>query len=609
MNKFSQTLEKKYTLLIGLIAYILILTAVCWYKYFVFGYNALDLAIYNNVFFNAINNNGWWSSIQGHHYFADHFEPWLYFFLPLYWLWPSPLNLLLWQSTILACISIPIYLIAKHIFNQKLAIAVALVWLINPLAWNINLHEWHLLPLAIPLLLGAYYFYLQNQFKYYLIFLALALLVREDVAIAVGGFFLLGLIEKKSLRWWLTPLLLSTTYFLLSNIIIGYFQAGGSRFSVYYEWLLSAKVTDLIWHIYSFGNVEMILGLLIAFLFLPLLASRYLFLAVGVFLQFVLGEPGGSNIIIDTHYSSLFLPALIISSLWGLKNIQSKNSTLSKWLYFDTSLTKLITGVCLVYLLLFLGPGWGIIKNIYQPSNDHWPNRLLHDIPPGATVAAGYKYLPKLAGREKLYSLHYIFTGHQQFSSEVYKYEQPDFIVMDPDDMIYYALQFPKSKSYHQYYPEGYDNLKKLLANYELKYFHPQLLFWQKNQTPTTLEYVATFSPINREPQELDKFILTSEIKNDLLAISWQINSTTSDDYFLLANYEDNSSYLRPLLYFTPTQVWQTENFYQTYLPLLPGQNSSLQIVTLQGHIEINNWRGTKANITIQPQSDLINLP
>ncbi len=311
MNKLSQILEKKYILHWGMFAYVVVLTTIGWYKYYLLGYNALDLAIYNNVFYNAATGNGWWSSIQGHNYFADHFEPLLYILLPFYWLWPSPLNLLLWQSIIIASVTIPIYLIAKNIINQKLAVVLALAWLINSLAWNINLHEWHLLPLAIPLLLGAYYFYLKNNYKYYFIFLILALLVREDVAIAVGGFFLLGLIEKKSLRWYLTPLFMSLGYFVVANIIISHFQTGGSRFQVYYEWLLNTNLWQFILHFFSLGNIEMILGLLLAFLFLPLLAGNYLILAFGPLFQFILGEPGGSNIIVDTHYASLFIPALI----------------------------------------------------------------------------------------------------------------------------------------------------------------------------------------------------------------------------------------------------------------------------------------------------------
>lgn len=607
MNKLSQIWEKKSNLYWGIFAYIVILTSISWYKYYLLGYNALDLAIYNNVFYNAATGNGWWSSIQGHHYFADHFEPLLYILLPFYWLWSSPLNLLLWQSIIIASVSIPIYLIAKNIISQKLAVVLALAWLINPLAWNINLYEWHLLPLAIPLLLSAYYFYLKNNFKYYFIFLILALLVREDVAITVGGFFLLGLIEKKSLRWYLTPLFVSLGYFIVANIVISHFQTGGSRFQVYYEWLLNTNLWQFILHFFSLGNVEMILGLLLAFLFLPLLAGNYLILAFGPLFQFILGEPGGNNIIVDTHYASLFIPALIVSSIWGLKNIQNQKNKLHKFLWFDINLTKLIVVVTLIYLLLFLGPAWGVIKNLNPEKL--WPQKILTTIPSEAKVAAGYKYLTPLSSRQNLYSLHYIFTGHQQFSQEKYEYQKPDYLVLDPDDMIYYALQFPQSKSYHQYYPAGFENIRKLLASYKLKYLNHSIMLWQISEQPSNFESVYSYAVTTGNEIDLGNFSLNTKTENNLIKLTWQIKENVSTDYFLQITTNHKKSYLRPLMYFYPTSTWKTENFYNSLLPIMPDEKISLQIVEIDGYIAIDGWRGTSPELKITPISETINLP
>ncbi len=606
MNKLSQILDKKYTLPVGMIIYVLTLTTICWYKYWQLGYNALDLAIYNNAFFNAVNDNGFWSSIQGHHYFADHFEPLLYLLLPFYWLFRSPLNLLFWQSIILASAAVPIYFIAKNTLNKKLAVILALAWLINPLTWNINLHEWHLLPLAIPLLLLAYYFYLKNNFKYYFVFLLLALLVREDVALAVGGFFLLAWLEKKSWRWWLTPLLSSLIYFTISNAIIAYFNTGGSRFSVYYEWLLNTNLGQIILHFFSLGNVEMLLGLLLAFLFLPLLASRYLVLALGPLVQFILGEPGGSNIIIDTHYSALFIPSLIISSIWAIQNIQNRKTKLAKWLYFDIGLTKLIVAVSLVYLVFFLGPGWGIIKHITKPN---YQLKILENIPAQASIAAGYKYLPNLSSRENIFSLHYIFTDHQQFSTKKYDFTKPDYIVLDPDDMLYYALQFPSSKSYHQYYPAGFQNIRKLLSGYELKYFNQDIMVWQNNDQATIFESVYAYTDQVGDKYNLGDFSLNINKKNNLLELSWQKQTTTTKDYFLQITDNQDQSYIRPLLYFYPTSTWENKYSYNSLLPIMPEQKISLQIVELDGYIEIDSWRGTDANFKITPVSEIVNLP
>jgi uncharacterized membrane protein len=598
MKLTTKIIESKYTLPIGLVSYVILLTVICWYKYSQFGYNALDLAIYNNAFFNATQTGNFWSSIQGHHYFADHFEPLLYILLPLYWLWRSPLNLLLMQSIIIASTSLPIYLLAKNLFTKKIATLLGLIWLINPLAWNINLHEWHLLPLAIPLILTAYYFYEKKSFWLYFGFTFMALLVREDVAVAIFGFFLLAVYEKKSWRWWLTPLLLSSGYFLLANWIINLFASGGLRFQIYYQWLMETNIWQIFLHFFTLGNFEMLLGLLLAFLFLPLFAKKYLLLLIGPLAQFMLGEPGGSNLIVDTHYSSLFIPTITIASLYGLKNLLSKKPHSSKFIFFDSKLTILVVVAILIYLPIFLGPGFGIIKKTLTFESSVWQKKLLDKIPNSASVASGYKYLPYLSSRNQLSSLHYIFIGKQQFSYLPYEYTKPDYLVIDPNDFITYALQFPNSKFYQADYPDGFTNLQKLIDNnYELIYFHSELMIWKKSSFVNNFEYVtASNFEINQPTDQISENIKVESLtKNNLINLAWNYIKNDQKNYFLQVSTGQINSYIRPLVYFTPTLLWSESNTYHTSLPYTTSDKPiKLQLVTITGNIELDGWRGIK---------------
>lgn len=611
MKLFTRIITNKYSLVIGLIIYIIFISLICWFKYSQFGYNALDLAIYNNAFFNATLHGNFWSSIQGHHYFADHFEPLLYLFLPLYWLWKSPLNLLILQSIIIASIALPIYKISTLWFNKKIAILLALVWLINPLAWNINLYEWHLLPLAIPLLLMAFYFYEKKSFWSYILFIFIALLVREDVAVAVFGFFLLALYEKRLWRWWLTPFMLSGGYFLIANYFIHFWQDSGSRFQVYYQWLIESSLWKIFLHFFAIGNFEMVLGLLLAFIFLPLFAKKYLLLLAGPLAQFLLGEPGGSNLIVDTHYASLFIPGLIIASIYGLHNIYTKKTPISKIIFFDKKLSFLIIAVILIYLPLFLGPGWGIIKKTLESNNINWQKKLLNEIPSEASIAAGYKYLPYISSRKDVTSLHYIFIGKQQFSDLPYTYTQPDFILIDPQDFLTYTLQFSNSKFYKSFYPNGFTNLEQLLSqNYELNYFHPELMIWKKSQISSQFEYSEPFITNNYTQQITDNMYLDFSYEKNLLHLTWGYTKKDDKNYFIQVSTKQNK-YIRPLSLLTPSLLWQENNIYHSLLPVAPEEKQiELQLMTIKGNIELDGWRGIKNNTHITPigESTLIEI-
>ena len=120
-NKFLNFIENNIQKLLWtfIILYIIILSAICILKYNNFLYNALDLAIINNVFYNTLHGNAFWSSIQGHSYIGDHFTPILFLLLPFYSIYQSPLTLLILQTVFLALTAWPIYKISLFILKKE----------------------------------------------------------------------------------------------------------------------------------------------------------------------------------------------------------------------------------------------------------------------------------------------------------------------------------------------------------------------------------------------------------------------------------------------------------------------------------------------------------
>ncbi len=510
---------------IFVLIYTLVLSAFSFWKYFNFLYNGLDLAIFNQVFFNTSLGNFFDFSIHPHSYLGDHFTPIILFLVPFYFLFKSPLILLFLQSFSLGLTAIPVYLISKEIFkrNKKVPLFISLAFLFNPVLWNINLFEFHILTLALPLLLFCFYFYQKNKFKWFVIFIFLSLLVREDVSLVIFMFSFLPFISmsfprrresgisaeyfktikvtfKNNKKWIIFPLIISLIWFFFSFKIISFFNPdSGYKFLIYYNWLGSAQSflslvfsilshpLKVIFHLFTFNNFIIFLILFLSFFFLPIFSLRYLFLALPYFLQIFLSAQGGSSLVFTTHYAVFFVFALVLSSIFGLKNFLSwrdkkikswtnKNSikaeSIFKIFIKDKSFLVVIFIATAVYLIFSIGPGWGMVSNIFDKNikdRSMAVKELVKKIPDNSSVAAGYRFLPNLSSREEIYSLHYGFTGKRQFFLGDYNLpEDAGYVLIDFNDFVTYQLQFENKDEFHDQYITGDERIVKYLEGYKL---------------------------------------------------------------------------------------------------------------------------------------------
>ena len=110
LNKISRP---AILVILTVILYIGLFSLISGWKYFNFGYNAMDLAIINQVFYNSSLGNWLASSIHPPSYLGDHFTPIILILLPFYWLFKHPITLLILQTAALGASSWPIFLIAK----------------------------------------------------------------------------------------------------------------------------------------------------------------------------------------------------------------------------------------------------------------------------------------------------------------------------------------------------------------------------------------------------------------------------------------------------------------------------------------------------------------
>lgn len=459
----------KNALILAILLYIVVFYGLCLLKYNNFLYNAFDLAIFNQVFFNTINGRIFEMSINLNNYLADHFTPIIFLLAPFYKLWPDPRNLLLIQSIFLALSAWPIYKISQlFLKDKKWIIMPPLLWLLNPFLHRANIFEFHLLPVAVFFIFWTFYFWQKKNIKYFILFLLLSLLVREDIALILLGFVPLAYLHKRNLSWKLVSFLLPAIYFVSSIWAVSFFsESSGYKFSIYYAWLWQSNLWEIFIHIFSLSNIFNLIVVFLPLLFLPLIAKRYLFLLMLPLLEFLLSASGFYSVIYSTHYILLILPAIFISLIAALQKIKNKNNFIfSDCIFKYKNLFYSLFAATVLYFLFTMSPLFSFFDiSTYQFRADI-KKQVLSYIPEDSSVIADLSLAPQLSSRREIYPLDYVYNRAGQFGIE--KFEPPlvDYIVFDSQELIKIFLDFPDLENKNDKLIDFYN----FLGNYNLVY-------------------------------------------------------------------------------------------------------------------------------------------
>jgi hypothetical protein len=300
------------------------------------------------------------------------------------------------------------------------------------------------------------------------------------------------------------PLALGAAWFAAAMKLIARFsEAGGYKYGIYYAWLgntpwqmLVGAVTHplrLLLHVFTFANLEMALGFLMPLMLLPLLRPKRLVLLIGPLLQIILGAPGGGELIIQTHYASLFLPALFLAAIDGFGALPPLIQKF-KGVFDKDEARRLAYGALIIgaaYGALVLGPLPSVAAHAFSDGNGYRraenAAKLVAMVPPRAGVAASYAFLPALSSREKLTSLHYAFLGVTQFGERPFTPpEDTEYAVLDNDDLLAYRTQFTGTAWAAPHYAGGNARLKKVASAWTT-YATPFVLYQKGVTTPNEL--------------------------------------------------------------------------------------------------------------------------
>jgi uncharacterized membrane protein len=485
---------------LAILAFVTAVAAAACLKYALFLYDGLDLAIYNQVMWKTVSGEPFGLTIHPHSYLGDHAEFLLMLLAPFYAFWLDPRMLLILQAMALGTGAWLLWQVVMaraaalgvgQAWARRSAGLVALLYLVSPVLSCIGLFEFHFLPFALLPLFAAALAYERGRITAFAAWLAAAVLVREDVALVVVVFGALAYLERRRWAWRTVPIAIGVAGFALGTAVTSLAGAGdGYKFASYYTWLgatpfaavRAAFVHPLfvLGHVASLPNLELVLGLLMTVAFLPLLAPRRLVLAALPLLQFVLNTADGGELVLRTHYATLFLPALYLATAEALLALPAYR--LPRWLRqmlgrggrlpFDrrdaARLAPYVLGVIIVWNLAVLGPWLGLAAAVADPvtrGRARLAAAAVAAVPADAGVAASYSLLPALSGRDACYSLHYVFFGTTQFGAAPYPPpEDLTHVALDADDLLTWRAQARLTDWMAPGYADGRSRLALLIG-------------------------------------------------------------------------------------------------------------------------------------------------
>ncbi len=414
----------------------------------------IDLAIYNQAFWNTLHGRFFAESITNTLYLADHLELILIPLVPLYALAPYPLTLTLIQTIAIASGAIPLYRLAHEKLGRRWGIVVTIGYLFYGATLNVTLYDFHAAAFAMPILGWAYYFFERERFRAFVLTCALALLVREDVSLIIICFGLYGALRKRSWRWILAPLFMGALWFIGAiNILSALNKTHYStyKYLAYYSYLgtgfldiiknLFLHPGRLIGHLLTptvfLGNMNLLFFLLLPLAFLPLLDPKTLLLGAPFFAQSFLSSGAYENATI--HRPAIVIPFLFATAINGLAKFLKR-----PWVADYTGILKLIGAG------LFIGSSIGLSRLIWVPQQIIATHRaattpaeddLLARIPANAAVIATTRFLPSLSSRQHLFDSYAATQNGIEFTQHAaagFPYsKQPEYALFNLAQLLY----------------------------------------------------------------------------------------------------------------------------------------------------------------------------
>ena len=350
---------------------------------------------------------------------ALHVE-WFYFLLAIpYALWPDPRLLLMIQAALFTLGAIPAYRLGARHVSPWAGRGIAALYLAYPVAQTAVLFDFHGDTLAMPLLLFALDALDRRSWRWYALWIILALSCKVYVAAAVAGLgftvALFGARDQRRVGW----------YTLIGGVVYGAIAFFGIR-PLFTTETTSSSQRGLAYLAFYFGQWESLsttaFQRLISFivmigpaLFLGWRAIPWLLPALPVLLAALLSTGPGNSFDYRYHHYAIVVPFLVMIVVMGLRQRTTQANPM---------LWRIDLGFTLVILLgfnmLFIDtplnprfwsgqPNWGLDSTVYgSTERDRFKDRFLAPyIADPSPIATSNFIAPRFSNRAILYNVRY----------------------------------------------------------------------------------------------------------------------------------------------------------------------------------------------------------
>ncbi len=408
------------------------------YKFYHFGYYDWDLAYFAQGMWNLCHGSVQ-VTVFGTNFFSNHANLIAYLILPIYKVFPHPLTLVYLKIASIVMAAFVLYVMAKEKLDPKTAILVLFLYLIYaPNIFGV-IYEFDFESLAPVFLMLILYFYVKERWLGFLSCAAILVLIKENMPFIILAFSIHGLFTKKDkIRFGVIPGIFALiSFYLLVYVFIPYMAnlPIGKQIPFYYlgdnykdmGGSASGIISSMIFHPFKTLHYLMTplnFGFLVAIfnplMYLSLGSPGILFLISPVFLQHLLSASVTEHEI-RFAYVLTMAPFLFLAAVETLRLLY-KN--FRKEYYLTLVLLVIVNAVILtinfhVFKERFVGKeAWQETKEDVQ---DQW--KLVHLIPPEASVVASFSFLAPLSQRADLYTFYHMYDP--KYQNDQWSYQLP----------------------------------------------------------------------------------------------------------------------------------------------------------------------------------------
>lgn len=423
--KIIDRIFEKYLIYFVLLFFLVAFLAKSLLLHFTFNSHSWDLGIYSRQTWVYSHFAGFYNTVRGTDLLSDHFGLILYLFAPFYRIYPHSETILVIQAILVVLSAYPIYLLSKKYLKSGLAGSVLVFAYLSSSGIRQGIDfDFHLATVAVFFYSFFLYFWIEKKNGWAIVFAVLAMLCKEDMPLYIAftalGLIILNIKDTREIKKAVVLFVGAGISFFLILAGMSHIPSTGANFNYFSFNYLGHNYGELIKNIifHPVTSLKLIWSNFIdnpvkintfktyfgGFWYLPFFAPDVLVFSIPFLLtKFVSDRETQWGL--NGQYSVTGMFILTIATLYAIYRLSRFAG--GKWRKFTIVIWAIVfLGFTFNYNFLKVkATFWNMFEKKEWQKVDEYSglNRLVKEIPSGASVATQDKILPHLTDRREIY--------------------------------------------------------------------------------------------------------------------------------------------------------------------------------------------------------------